>query len=58
VLPDWDGAYYWFATTAGIVGTIDTQTGEVHSLQLEGEIIENSIAIGSEGVFILSDQAL
>jgi len=58
VLPDWDGGTYWFATTAGKVGTINIQTEDVYSIQLEGEIIENSIAIGSEGVFILSDQAL
>ncbi len=58
VLPDWEGVYYWFATTAGKVGTINIETGKVYSIQLEGEIIENSIAIGSEGVFILSDQAL
>jgi len=58
VLPDWDGGYYWFATTAGIVGTLNIQTKDVYSIHLKGEIIENSIAIGSEGVFILSDQAL
>jgi len=58
VLPDWGGAYYWFATTAGRIGTIAIESGEVHAYQIEGEIIENSIAIGSEGVFIISDQAL
>lgn len=58
VLPDWSGAYYWFATTAGMVGTIHMHSGEVYTYQLEGEIIENSIAIGQDGVFIISDQAL
>lgn len=58
VLPDWSGAYYWFATTAGMVGTIHMHSGEVYTYQLEGEIIENSIAIGPDGVFIISDQAL
>ena len=58
VLPDWGGAYYWFATTAGRIGTISIESGEVHAYKIEGEIIENSIAIGSEGVFIISDQAL
>jgi len=58
VLPDWSGAYYWFATTAGMVGTINVQSGEVYTYRLDGEIIENSIAIGPDGVFIISDQAL
>jgi hypothetical protein len=57
VLPDWQGAYYWFATTAGMVGTINIDTGEVLSQRLEGEIIENSIAVGPDGVFIISDKA-
>jgi len=58
VLPDWDGIYYWFATTAGKVGTINIQSGAAQSIKLDREIIENSIAIGSEGVFIISDKAL
>jgi hypothetical protein len=58
VLPDWQGAYYWYATTSGMVGTIHVDSGEVYSTKLAGEIIENSIAIGPDGVFIISDQAL
>ena len=58
VLPDWGGGYYWYATTAGMVGTIDMATGEVHTLRLEGEIIENSFAVGEDGVYIVSDRAL
>lgn len=58
VLPDWSGAYYWFATTAGMVGTVHVQSGEVNTYQLDGEIIENSIAIGSDGVFIISNKAI
>ncbi|UCG82143.1 MAG: hypothetical protein JSW38_07975, partial [Dehalococcoidia bacterium] len=58
VLPDWSGEYYWYATTAGIVGTIDIYSKEVRTLRLEGEIIENSFAIGEEGVFIISDKAM
>ncbi|MBN1921443.1 MAG: hypothetical protein JW892_09375 [Anaerolineae bacterium] len=58
VLPDWDGTVYWFATTAGMVGTVNLTTGAVHTLRLEGEIIENSFAVGEDGVFILSDYAL
>jgi hypothetical protein len=58
ILPDWDGEYYWYATTAGIVGIVDVYSEEVQILQLEGEIIENSFAVGEEGVFIISDKAM
>jgi len=58
VLPDWSGDYYWFATTGGMVGTVDASTGVVQTLRLEGEIIENSFAVTEEGVYILSDHAL
>jgi hypothetical protein len=58
ILPDCSGAYYWYATTAGIIGTVHIESGEVRSIKLEGEVIENSIALGSDGVFIISDKAL
>jgi hypothetical protein len=58
VLPDWSGACYWFATTGGVVGTVDVESGAVHTWRLEGEILENSFAAGEDGVFILSDRAL
>jgi hypothetical protein len=58
VLPDWGGEYYWYATTEGMVGTVDVDSGAVRTLRLEGEVIENSFAVGEDGVFILSDYAL
>ncbi|MFC2094810.1 hypothetical protein ACFLSW_00015 [Candidatus Bipolaricaulota bacterium] len=58
VLPDWGGTVYWWATTGGVVGTVDVASGEVHTLRLEDEIIENSFAVGEDGTFILSDRAL
>ena len=58
VLPDWGGAYYWYATTGGVVGTVDIATGEVQTLRLDGEIIENSFAVAEDGVYIVSDYAL
>ncbi|MGB2855511.1 MAG: hypothetical protein WBC61_02535, partial [Dehalococcoidia bacterium] len=58
VLPEWSGECYWYATTAGIVGTVNVDSGEVHTLRLEGELIENSFAVGEDGVFIISDQAM
>jgi hypothetical protein len=58
VLPDWSGVCYWYATTEGIVGTIDRETGAVQKIRLEGELVENSFAVGEDGVFIISDQAM
>jgi hypothetical protein len=57
-LPDWDGKYYWFASVQGIVGTIDIDTGVVRTMRLDGELIENSFAVGEDGVFIISDHAM
>ncbi len=58
VLPDWRGAYYWYATTGGMVGTVAVESGAVSTLLLVGEIIENSFAVAEDGVFIVSDRAL
>ena len=58
VLPDWSGRYYWYATTAGIVGTVNIASGEIHLIRFEKELIENSFAVGEDGVFIISDHAL
>jgi hypothetical protein len=58
VLPDWNGEYYWFATTEGMVGTINVDSGAVHTMRLEGELIENSFAVGEDGVFIISDRVM
>jgi hypothetical protein len=58
VLPDWSGRYYWFASTEGMVGTVEIASGDIRTLHLEGEIIENSFAVGQDGVFIVSDHAM
>lgn len=58
VLPEWNGRRYWFATLAGIVGTVDLATGAVRTHRLADEIIENSFAVGEDGIFLISDQAL
>lgn len=58
VLPDWNGGCYWYATTEGMVGTVDRVSGRIRTFRLEGEVIENSFAVGEDGVFILSDHAL
>ncbi len=58
VLPEWSGGHYWYATTAGVVGTVERDSGEIRTRRLEDEIIENSFAVGEDGVFIVSDRAL
>jgi hypothetical protein len=57
VLPDWLGRL-WFVTRYGLVGTVQPRTGAIAVLELFGEEIENSFAIGSEAVYIVSDHAL
>jgi len=58
VLPEWSGERYWFATLEGMVGSVEIESGEVRKHRLTGEIIENSFAVGEEGIFIISDRAL
>jgi hypothetical protein len=58
VMPEWSGQREWFATTAGVVGTIDRESGAVRTRRLAGEILENSFAVGEDGVFVISDHAL
>jgi hypothetical protein len=56
-LPDWTGRI-WFASRAGVVGTIDAATGGVKSVATR-EPIGNSFAVDSDGsVFIVTDRAL
>ncbi len=57
-LPEWSGAYYWYATTEGIVGTVHKDSGELRTMRLEGELVENAFAVGEDGVFIISDRAV
>ena len=56
-LPDWSGRY-WFATTNGVVGTVDPASGAVKSLDTH-EKIGNSFAVDETmGVYIVTDAAL
>jgi hypothetical protein len=56
-LPDWGGRL-WFASTNGVVGTIDPAGGAVRSRPL-GEKIANSFAVEDTGaVYIVTDAAL
>jgi hypothetical protein len=56
-LPDWQGLI-WFASTGGVVGTIDQASGTIRSLEL-GEVIGNSFAVDEAGgVFMVTEAAL
>jgi hypothetical protein len=56
-LPDWSGRI-WFASKAGVVGTIDPASGAVHSMDT-AEPIGNSFAVDETGgVYIVTDAAL
>jgi hypothetical protein len=56
-LPDWNGLL-WFVTRYGVVGTVDMDSGDIHTIELSGEEIQNSFTIGEDGVYIISDYAL
>jgi hypothetical protein len=57
-IPDWEGRHLWFTTRYGRVGTVEEASGQVRTLALEGEEIQNSFAVAEDGVYILSDHAL
>ncbi len=56
-MPDWQGRI-WFVTREGIVGYVEPDNSAVRTIILEGEEIENSLAIAEDGVYIVSDHAL
>jgi hypothetical protein len=56
-LPDWSGRI-WFASVAGVVGTIDPGSGAVKSIDL-GEGNGNSFAVDeTDGVYVVSNAAM
>ena len=56
-LPDWNGLV-WFASTAGIVGTVDLATGRIASKDL-GEVNQNSFTVGDrDEVYVVTEKAL
>lgn len=56
VMPDWQG-HYWFCGRYGTVGVVDPGQAPKF-IVLPGEEIENSFAVGPDGVYIVSDHAL
>jgi hypothetical protein len=64
VMPEWpqdhspEALRYWYATIEGLVGVVDARSGNVTTWKAPGEIIENSFAVGEEGIFMMTDYAL
>jgi hypothetical protein len=57
VLPDAQGRLWFVGRYHGAVGVLDPKTGRCHSLIL-GQEIENSFAVASDGVYIVTDKAM
>lgn len=56
-LPDWSGRY-WFASTRGVVGTVDPGSGAIKRLDL-AEDIANSFAVDDEGgVYVVTQRTM
>ena len=56
-LPDWPGLV-WFASTKGVVGTVDLESGRVRSIDT-GEANGNSHGLDDDGgVYIVTDAAM
>jgi hypothetical protein len=56
-LPDFNGLLWFVSKQNGKVGTLDTKTGAI-KVKTMNEEIENSFAIGEDGVYIVSDKRM
>ncbi len=56
-MPDWAGRY-WFITRQGVVGVLHPESGDIRTLQLKDEEIQNSFSVAEDGVYIVSDRAM
>ena len=57
VMPDWAGNY-WFITRDGLVGVSDREGKNIQVVELPNEGIDNALAVGENGVFIVSNHAM
>ncbi len=56
-LPDFHGHIWFVSKQGGVVGVLNPRTHRIRSLRL-GEEIENSFAVGRNGVYIVSDKRM
>ena len=54
--PDWSGRIWW-ASRAGLVGTISPEGGQTAAHDL-GEPVHDGLAVDADGVFVITDHAL
>ncbi|MFI1712643.1 hypothetical protein [Streptomyces litmocidini] len=54
--PAWDGRA-WFATSGGVIGTVDTGTGTVRSIST-GEDVQNSVSTVPGRTAVTTDHTL
>jgi hypothetical protein len=56
-LPDFHGLIWFVTKQNGKVGTLNTKTGQI-KVKRTGEEIENSFAVGADGVYIVSNKRM
>ncbi len=56
VMLDHQGRYWW-TTRKGRLGTLDPESGKVSVIRLKDEEIQNTLAMDSRAVYVLSDHA-
>lgn len=56
VVPGPDGLYWW-TTRYGRIGTINPADDRVQMMKLDGEEIQNALAVDENGIYVLSDHA-
>jgi hypothetical protein len=56
-LPDFDGLIWFVSKANGKVGTLDPKSGAIKVKRMSEEI-ENSFAVGEDGVYIVSDKRM
>ena len=56
-LPDFNGLLWFISKANGKVGTLNFETGAL-KVKTTGEEIENSFAVGEDGVYIVSDKQM
>lgn len=60
-LPDWDGLIWFVTRWDGVVGTLNPETGEVHTLQLGDGLensIQNSFAIDKKRAYVATNRQM
>ena len=53
VMPDWEGRY-WFIGARGTVGVVNPDGSQMQTMRLDGEEIENSLAVAEDGAYIVT----